>query len=146
MLLVGACMVFLALGVFLTQGSQIAVSGTVISEQCHQQIDVATRQSETRCDAAVRYATSTGRVITTTVTDAFPYEFHHKPGQPETIRLRYDSNDPAHPYKQSNYMSVGQFLVVLGIGTVFGALGAWWLARAERIAEKAVRRLARYSR
>ena len=146
MLLVGAVMVLIALGVLLTQGSQIPVTGTVLSERCHAQFDPATHQSETRCDAAVRFTTRTGRVITTTVTDAFPYEFHHKPGQPATIRLRYDSNDPAHPYKQSNYMSVGQFLLVLGIGAVAAGFGGWWLARAERIAERAVRRLARYGR
>jgi hypothetical protein len=146
MLLVGAVMILIALGVFLTQGSQIQVTGTVLSERCHQQFDPAIHQSETRCDAAVRFMTRTGQVITTMVTDAFPYEFHHMPGQPATIRLRYDSNDPAHPYKQSNYMSAGQFLLVLGIGVPAAGFGAWWLARAERIAVNAARRLARHGR
>ena len=120
------------------------MTGTVISEQCHPRFDAATHQSETRCDAAVRYLTSTGRVITTTVTDAFPFEFRHTPGKPATIRLRYDSNDPAHPYKQSNYMSLGPFLLLLGIGAPAAACGGWWHVPAERIAENTVRRRARY--
>lgn len=144
MLLVGAVLMLVGLSVFLTQGSQIKVTATVISEHCHRQLDFATHRNETRCDAAVRFATSTGRVITTTVTDAFPYEIRHTPGKSATIRLRYDASDPADPFKQSNYMSVGQFLLVLGLGVGATALGALWLARAERIAEKAARRRARY--
>jgi hypothetical protein len=52
------------------------------------QLDLATCVSETRCDAAVRYTTRTGRVITTTVSDAFPYEFRHRRGTLTTIQLR----------------------------------------------------------
>jgi hypothetical protein len=146
MLLVGAVLMLVGLGVFLSQGSQIQVVATVVSERCHGQFDFATHQDETRCDAAVRFVTSAGRVIATTVTDAFPYEFRHPPGRPATIRLRYDASDPGHPFKQSNYMSVGQFVLVLGLGVGAAALGALWLARAEPIAEKAARKRARYGR
>jgi hypothetical protein len=143
MLLVGAVLVLVGLSVFLTQGSQIPVTATVMYEHCHPQADLATGSGENRCDAAVRYETRAGQVINTTVTDAFPYEFRHRPGKPPTIRLRYSTSDPAHPFKQSNYMSAGEFLLVLGLGGVAATFGVLWLARADRIAENAVRRRAR---
>jgi hypothetical protein len=139
-LLLGAFMILIALGVFLTQGSQVRVTATVLSERCHRQYDLATSSDETRCDASVRFATRSGRVITTMVTDAFPYEFSHRPGRPTTIQLRYDTSDPASPYKQSNYMSVGVFLLLLGIGAVAVTAGILWVVNAERLAENAVRR------
>jgi hypothetical protein len=142
MLLVGAVLLVVALGVFLTQGSQIQVTGTVLSEHCHPQFDLGTGATETRCDAAVRYTTRTGLVMTTTVVDAFPYEIRHQAGTPATIQLRYDSNYPADPFKQSNYMSVGQFALVLGLGVIATAFGVLWLVRANRIAENAARRRA----
>ena len=142
MLVAGALMLMVALGVFLTQGSQIRVTGTGLSEHCHPRPDLATGTGETRCDAAVRYTTRTGRVITTTVSDAFPYEFRHRPGMPPTIQLRYDSNDPGDPFKQSNYMSVGEFLLVLGLGGIAATFGVLWLTRAGRIAENSARRRA----
>lgn len=141
LLLVGAFMIFLALGVFLTQGSQIRVTATVLSEHCQYQYDFgAPAASGTRCDALVRFTTRSGQVIRTTVTDAFPYEFSHRPRRPTTIQLRYDSDDPIQPYKQSNYMSVGEFWTVLGIGAAPTAFGILIVARAERAAENAVRR------
>ena len=138
MLAVGLLMVLLALTVYLTQGSQIQVLATATAEHCHQQFDVGTGSTGARCDAAIRYTTRTGRVIRTTVTDAFPAEFRHVPGGPTTIEIRYDPNDPASPYKQSNYMPLDQFLLVLGIGCVATGAGSWWLARADRMARKAV--------
>lgn len=142
MFLVGAVLLMIALGVFFTQGSQVKVTGTVLSEHCHPQLDVGTGVSETRCDAAVQYTTQTGRVITTTVSDAFPYEFRHRGGTLTTIQLRYDSSDPTDPFKQSNYMSVGEFLLVLGLGGIAAIIGAFWLARAGRNAENSARRRA----
>jgi hypothetical protein len=142
MLLVGAILLMVALGVFLTQGSQIQVTGTVLSEHCHPQFDLGTGATETRCDAAVRYTTRAGRVITTTVGDAYPYEFRHRPGTSPTILLRYDSNYPADPFKQSNYMSVGEFALVLGLGGIATIFGVLWLVRANRIAENTARRRA----
>jgi hypothetical protein len=140
LLLIGALMILVALGVFLTQGSQIRVTATVLSEHCGYRYDFgAPASSGTRCDASVRFTTRSGRVIRTTVTDAFPYEFSHRAGRPTTIQLRYDSSDPTQPFKQSNYMSVGEFLIVLAIGLVATALGIWWLVGAERLAERAVR-------
>jgi hypothetical protein len=133
-------MLSIALGVFLTQGRQVRVTATVLSEHCHLQSDLATGAQETRCDGSVRFTTRSGQIITTTVTDAFPYEFSHRPGGHRTIQLRYDSSDPADPYKQSNYMSVGVFLLLLGIGAVAVAAGVLWVVRAERIADNTVRR------
>jgi hypothetical protein len=133
-------MLFVALLVFLTQGSQIRVTAAVLSEHCHPQFDPAYGAGETRCDASVRFTTASGQVIRTTVTDAFPYEFSHRPGRPTTIQLRYDTFDPANPDKQSNYMSVGEFLLVLGIGAGAATTGTLWVVRAERIAENTVRR------
>jgi hypothetical protein len=133
-------MILIGLGVFLTQGSQIRVTATVLSETCGYQYDFgAPAASGTRCDATVRFTARSGQVIRTTVTDAFPYEFSHRAGRPTTIQLRYDSSDPTQPFKQSNYMSVGEFITVLGIGLVATTLGIWWLAGAERLAERAVR-------
>jgi hypothetical protein len=145
MLAVGAVLVLVALLVFLTQGSQVRVTATASSEHCHPQVDLATGIGETRCDADVRFVTVTGRIINTTVTDAFPYEFHHRSGMPTTIELRYDTNEPMRPYKQSNFMSVGQFLLVLGLGVTALSLGALWLARADRYAQNAARRRAQRS-
>jgi hypothetical protein len=142
MLIVGALMLLIALGVFLTQGSQIRVTATVLSEHCHPQVDAATGVSETRCDASVRYTTRSGQVIATTVTDAFPDEFAHRPGSPTTIQLRYDSGDPANPNKQSNYMSVGVFVLVPALGVMASAVGTLWLVRADRLAENTARRRA----
>ena len=139
-IVVGVFMLFIALGVYSSQGSQLRVTAAVLSEHCHQQYDPAYGAEETRCDASVRFTTRSGQVIRTTVTDAFPYEFSHRPGRLTTIQLRYDSVDPADPDKQSNYMSVGEFLLVLGIGAVAATTGTLWLVRAERIAENVVRR------
>jgi hypothetical protein len=140
LLAVGAVMFLIALCVFLTQGSQIRVTATVLSENCGYQYDFgAPAASGTRCNASVRFTTRSGQVIRTAVTDAFPYEFSHRAGRPMTIQLRYDSSDPTQPFKQSNYMSVGDFLIVLGVGLVATALGIWWLVGAERLAERAVR-------
>ena len=144
MLVAGAVLLIVALGVFLTQGSQIRATGTVLSEHCQPQFDLATGAGETRCDADVRYTTRTGLVVTTKVSDAFPYEFQRRPGMPTTIQLRYDSNDPADPFKQSNFMTVGEFLLVLGLGGIAAIFGVFWLARAGRIAEKAARRRAAF--
>lgn len=140
MLAVGLLMVLLALTVYLTQGSQIQVTATVAAEHCHQQFDVGTGSTDTRCNAAIRYPTRTGQVIRTTVTDALPEEFRHVPGEPTTIEIRYDPSDPAGPNKQSNYMPLDQFLLVLGIGCVATGAGSWWLFRADRMARKAVSR------
>jgi hypothetical protein len=73
-------------------------------------------------------------------THACPYEFRHRPGKPPTIRLRYSTSDPADPFRQSNYMSAGEFLLVLGLGGVAATFGVLWPARAGRIAGNAVRR------
>src|SRR5215475_8105685 len=132
----GAVFVLIALTVFLTQGSQIRATATVLSEQCHYQYDAgAPSASGPRCDAPVRFTTRSGQVIRTTITDAFPYEFRHRPGQPTTIQLRYDSSDPTQPYKQSNYMSAGVFAMLLGIGGLLASLGLRGVLGAERFAE-----------
>jgi hypothetical protein len=146
MLVVGAVMLLVALSVFLTQGSQILVTGTVVSKHCHPQLDLATGAGETRCDGAVRYRTRVGQIVATSVSDAFPYEFRHRPGMPTTIQLRYNSDDPTDPFKQSNYMSTGQFVLVLAIGSVAATFGALWLLRANQIAANIVRRRARFQR
>jgi len=91
-ILCGLLLVVIALGVFLTQGSQIRVVADVLSERCQPRIDLPSAGTETRCDAAVRFTSVTGRVITTTVTDAFPSEFSGS-GRSRTIDLRYDKND-----------------------------------------------------
>jgi len=139
MILCGLLLVVIALGVFLTQGSQIRVVADVLSERCQPRIDLAfPAGAETRCDAAVRFTTVTGRVITTTVTDAFPSEFSGS-GRSRTIDLRYDKNDPAQPSKQSNYMPASTFISLLAFGAVLLLLGYWGVARARRLADRAVR-------
>src|SRR3984957_14666793 len=132
MLVAGLCgllMAGLALGVFLTQGSQVRVLARGLCEQCHPRDDLAYPGSvETRCDAAVRFPAG-GRTITTTVTDAFPSEFSGA-GRFRTIDLRYVKNDPAHPFKQSNYMPAATFVVLLVAGCAVLLLGYWGAARA----------------
>jgi hypothetical protein len=142
MLAAGLLMIMVALVVYLSQGSQIQATATVTAEHCHPQFDLGTQTTGTRCDAAIRFTTRTGRAIRTTVTGAFPEEFRHVAGGPTTIGFRYDASDPASPYKQSNYMPLAQFLLVLGIGCGATAAGGWWLARADRIARKVVSRRA----
>ena len=107
-------------------------------ERAQGRIDLASAGTETRCDAAVRFTSVTGRVITTTVTDAFPSEFSGS-GRSRTIDLRYDRNDPAQPFKQSNYMPAGTFISLLASGAVVLLLGYWGVARARRLADRTVR-------
>lgn len=140
MLAVGLLMVLVALTVYLTQGSQIHATAVVTAEHCHSQFDPGTRTAGARCEAVIRFTTRTGRVIRTTVTDAFPTEFRHIAGGPTTIGIRYQASDPSSPFKQSNYMPLGQFLLVLGLGLAATGAGTWWLARADQIARKAVSR------
>lgn len=140
MLATGLVMLLVGVTVFLTQGSQIQVTATVISEHCHPQYDLGTGSTDTRCGAAIRYTTRTGQVIAATITDAFPGEFRHTAAGMTTIQVRYDSGDPASPYKQSNYMPLGQFLLVLGLGCAATVAGGWWLARADLIARRAAAR------
>ena len=142
--LCGLLLVVIALGVFLTQGSQIRVVADVLSERCQPRIDLASAGTETRCDAAVRFTSVTGRVITTTVTDAFPSEFSGS-GRSRTIDLRYDRNDPAQPFKQSNYMPAGTFISLLASGAVVLLLGYWGVARARRLADRTVRNRPRHT-
>jgi hypothetical protein len=115
-------------------------AATVQSERCgYHYALVRGTTSGTRCDASVRSTTRSGQVIGTTVTDALPYEFSHRAGRPTTIQLRYDSNDPTQPFKQSNDMSVGEFLLTVGIGLVIITGGIWaLLSRPERPDERAV--------
>lgn len=121
-----------ALIVFSTQGSQIQVTAKVLSERCHPQLDLATRQEETRCDADVEFTAVNGQVIRTKITDAFPYEFSG-PGQSRTIGLRYDKSDPTQPYKQSNYISAGEFILLLVLGVAAMLFSAWRFMRVRRM-------------
>lgn len=130
-----------ALIVYLGQGSQIRVTAPVLSERCHQQRDLATFQLETRCDASVRFETRAGQVVTTTITDAFPSEFSGR-GRYKTIVLRYDSSDPTHPYKQSNFMTPAAFVVILAVGCAVMILASWGYKRADRLTQKAAARRA----
>jgi hypothetical protein len=139
-LVLGALIMLLPLGIFLSQNSQTLVTATVLSEQCHSQYEVATHTTETVCNATVRFATRSGQVIRTTVSGAFPYDFSHPAGQPATISLRYDSSNPDQPVPQSSYLSLTSLLVLLGLGAVGTALGIRGVVRAERIAENVVRR------
>jgi len=131
MCVTGVLLAGLALGVFLTQGSQIQVKAKVLSEQCHPQTDLATGQLETRCDADVEFTAVNGQVIRTKITDAFPYEFSGT-GQARIITLRYDSSDPTQPFKQSNYMPVDTFVVLLVFGVATILFGGWGFWRARR--------------
>ena len=49
-------------------------------------------------------------------TVAFPSEFSGS-GRFRTIDLRYDKNDPAQPFKQSNYMPASTFVSLLASGS-----------------------------
>lgn len=143
MLAAGLLLVLVALTVFLTQGSQIHATATVTAEHCHPRFGLGTQTTSTRCDAAVRYTTRTGRVIRTTVTDAFPAEPRHVAAGATTIDIRYVASDPSSPFRQSNYIPLGQFLLALGLGLIATGAGTWWLARAGRIASLAASRRAR---
>ncbi len=65
-------------------------------------------------------------MIRTTVTDAFPDEFTGT-GRSRTIALRYDRGDPTQPYKQSNYMPVGTFVMLLIFSAATISFGGWML-------------------
>jgi hypothetical protein len=140
LLLLGIFIVLIALFIFLTQGSQVRVTATVLSERCHQVTEADEVTVDTRCDASVRFTTQSGRAIRTMITDAFPYEFNYRPGLPTTIQLRYFTSDPTAPMKQSNYMSVGEFLALLGFGALATTAGVALLGRQTRFAERHVRR------
>jgi len=84
---------------------------------------VATGEVQTRCNADVRFTTVTGHVVTTTIGGALPSEFGGF-GRSQTIDLRYGSSDPSQPFKQSNDMPVGIFILLLAIGA--GLLTFGW--------------------
>ena len=130
--LCGVVLAGIALLVFSTQGSQIQVTAKVLSERCHPQTDLATHQVETRCDADVEFTAVNGQVIRTKITDAFPYEFSGS-GQSRTIGLRYDESDPTQPYKQSNYMAVGVFVLLLVLGMAAMLFSVLGFRRARRM-------------
>jgi hypothetical protein len=135
MILAGLLLVLIALVVFLGQGSQIRVTARVLSKSCHLQTDLATGQVQTRCNAEVRFTAVSGQVVTTTVGDALSSEFSGS-GRSQTIDLRYDSGDPSQPFKQSNYMPVGTFILLLVLGTGALAFGWWICARARWLADR----------
>lgn len=60
----------------------------MLSESCHPQYDVGDATTYTRCDAAVEFGDTSGKLIKTTVTDAFPDEFFSTGGY-RAIDLRY---------------------------------------------------------
>jgi hypothetical protein len=143
--LTGIFTLFVALMVFFTQGSQIRVTATVLSESCHPKADLATGQTETRCDATVQFITASGRRITTKITDAFPYEFYGSASF-RKINLRYFSNDPTGPMKQSNYMTLTAFVLITVFAGTAALLGGWGFARADRLAARSRRKyMERYS-
>jgi hypothetical protein len=113
----GAFIVLIALIVFLGQGSQIRARALVLSEHCYNAFDVALNENETRCNLAVEFSTA---------------------GNHRFIDLRYDSDDPTQPFKQSNYMSAPTFALLMAIGCGAISLGIWgWLARLVRRSGKA---------
>jgi hypothetical protein len=123
----GLFFLLIALTVFTTQGSQIEVRAQVLSEQCHNAFDSADGQTETRCNLAVRFTTRSGQVVSTSVGDAFESEISYA-GNRQVIELRYDSNDPSQPFKQSNYMSVQIFILLMILGCAAALVGIWgWL-------------------
>jgi hypothetical protein len=123
----GLFFLLIALTVFTTQGSQIEVRAQVLSEQCHNAFDPADGQTETRCNLAVRFTTRSGQVVSTSVGDAFESEISYA-GNRQVIELRYDSNDPSQPFKQSNYMSVQIFILLMILGCAGVLVGIWgWL-------------------
>lgn len=124
--LIGVLLGGIGLGVFLTQGSQVRVRANVLSKRCHPQTDLASGERETRCDAQVQFTTVNGHVIQTTITDAFPDEFS-RTGRSWSIALRYNRGDPTQPYKQSNYMPTGTFVMLLIFGAATISYGGWML-------------------
>jgi hypothetical protein len=137
----GVFFLLISLVVFLTQASEVRVTASVLSRNCSRQYDAGSRQTQTRCNALVRY-NADGRTITTTITDAFPTEFTPT-GHGMTIDLRYDPGYPADPYKQSDYMSAGVFAALLSAGALILAAGTWWVIRAEPLAAKGIERVQR---
>jgi hypothetical protein len=133
----GAFIVLIALIVFLGQGSQIRARAVVLSEHCYSAFDVALAEHQTRCNLAVEFSTRSGQQIRTTVGGALESEIGTV-GDHRFIDLRYDSGDPSQPFKQSNYMSVPIFAMLMAIGCGAILLGAWgWLARLVRRSGKA---------
>ena len=133
----GAFIVLIALIVFLGQGSQIRARALVLSEHCYNAFDVALNENETRCNLAVEFSTRSGQQIRTTVGGALESEISSA-GNHRFIDLRYDSDDPTQPFKQSNYMSAPTFALLMAIGCGAISLGIWgWLARLVRRSGKA---------
>ena len=123
----GLFFLLIALTVFTTQGSQIQVRAQVLSEQCHSAFDLGDEQTETRCNLAVRFTSRSGQVVSTSVGDALESEISYA-GNRQVIELRYDSNDPSQPFKQSNYMSVQVFILLMILGCAAALVGIWgWL-------------------
>jgi hypothetical protein len=128
----GLLFLLIALTVFTTQGSQIEVRAQVLSERCHNAFDPGDGQTETRCNLAVRFTTRSGQLIRTSVGDAFKSEISYA-GNRQVIELRYESNDPSAPFKQSNYMSVQIFIFLMILGCAGTLIGLWgWLTTRVR--------------
>jgi hypothetical protein len=135
-----------ALTIYPSQGTQVTVSADVLSEHCQRYDDELAHVHQTLCNAAVQFVSVTGRVITTTVSDADPSDFRGT-GDSRKVVLRYHPDDPAEPFPQGSYMPFGLFLLLLVAGCAALLSGGWVLARLDRLAARSQERaqVPRYS-
>jgi len=128
---VGLGMVALAAWLLASQLSQTTVTARVLSKQCGQQPNGEDHGigEVTVCNATVQFTSTTGRVITASVTGAGGDDFGGT-GNSETINLRYNPGDPtnltppnavASPFELVAFFTIGGFMLVGGVWVVLHA-------------------------
>jgi hypothetical protein len=127
----GLGMVAVAAWLLASQLSQTTVTARVLSKQCGQHPNGEDHGigEVTLCNATVRFTSTTGRVITASVTGAGGDDFGGT-GNSETINLRYNPGDPtnltppnaaASPLELVAFFAVGGFTLVVGVRGVLRA-------------------------
>jgi len=87
-----------------------------------------------RRNLTAEFTTQSGQQVRTTVGDALAAEIYSI-GNQQVIDLRYDPSAPSQPFKQSNYMGVGIFilLMALGWGAILVGTGGWLMTQVRQV-------------